>query len=117
MGGSEILWTGWVGSGRWCRCKVGTPAKEQNPALLRVCMAALSSALAYTVHHAPNHALKSRPFLTRHNLISSAARARRVCVKMIYHRFNTHETPTRSKPLGSVPYLTIYLSIPRWEGL
>ena len=32
-----------------------------------------------------------------------------VCVKMIYHRFNTHETPTRSKPLGSVPHLA-YLS-------
>ena len=35
--------------------------------------------------------------------------ARVVCVKMIYHRFNTHETPTRSKPLGSVPHLA-YLS-------
>eukprot|EP01043_Picozoa_sp_COSAG02_P024650 COSAG02_NODE_1354_length_13100_cov_7.477040_10_plen_79_part_00 len=32
-----------------------------------------------------------------------------VCVKMIYHRFNTHEAPTRSKPLGSVPHLA-YLS-------
>ena len=32
-----------------------------------------------------------------------------VCVKMIYQRFNTHETPTRSKPLGSVPHLA-YLS-------
>ena len=31
VGGSGILSTGWVGSVRWCRCKVGTPAKEQNP--------------------------------------------------------------------------------------
>eukprot|EP01043_Picozoa_sp_COSAG02_P000098 COSAG02_NODE_2_length_75708_cov_87.013953_1_plen_120_part_10 len=28
-------------------------------------------------HRGPNQALKSRPFLTRHNMISSAARARR----------------------------------------
>ena len=28
---------------------------------------------------------------------------------MIHHRFNTHEAPTRSKPLGSVPHLA-YLS-------
>ena len=32
-----------------------------------------------------------------------------VVVKMIYHRFNTHEASTRSKPLGSVPHLA-YLS-------
>ena len=31
VGGSGILFIGWVGSPGWCRSKVGTPAKEQNP--------------------------------------------------------------------------------------
>eukprot|EP01043_Picozoa_sp_COSAG02_P048476 COSAG02_NODE_4763_length_5010_cov_7.005091_6_plen_259_part_00 len=32
VGGSGILFIGWVGSSGWCRSKVGTPAKEHNPA-------------------------------------------------------------------------------------
>eukprot|EP01043_Picozoa_sp_COSAG02_P013400 COSAG02_NODE_536_length_20657_cov_91.744041_3_plen_88_part_00 len=31
VGGSGILFIGWVGSRGWCRSKVGTPAKEHNP--------------------------------------------------------------------------------------
>ena len=31
VGGSGILFIGWVGSPGWCRSKVGTPAKEHNP--------------------------------------------------------------------------------------
>eukprot|EP01043_Picozoa_sp_COSAG02_P021044 COSAG02_NODE_1056_length_14925_cov_84.064212_8_plen_54_part_00 len=32
VGGSGILFIGWVGSRGRCRSKVGTPAKEHNPA-------------------------------------------------------------------------------------
>ena len=31
VGGSGFLLIGWVGPPGWCRSKVGTPAKEQNP--------------------------------------------------------------------------------------
>ena len=32
VGGSGFLLIGWVGPPGWCRSKVGTPAKEHNPA-------------------------------------------------------------------------------------